>query len=234
MLLVVVFGLLALVVLAIVVYQTNNGKSQAELRARAADACADYTKSKPLNPGLLGTVHNKTDAGFDWWVDGKVANSKVVIVCAGATFLRQFYGPMTYADIKEGDNVAMFGAWTDTAKTTILATLVTDVSTAQAAEFNAAVATVNPSGNSLTLSAVTMLIAGKYGPYTLNVTYDTDATKCYTTSLNKPLDCSTIAVGKRVAVTGVLYDNTLTIAARKIVVDPVKPPNVTIPPRPRK
>ena len=63
--------------------------------------------------------------------------SKIVVVCAGAKFTKQFGGSYTYADIKVGDKVSVVGFYGDATKTTILAKLVRDTSVSNAPEMNA-------------------------------------------------------------------------------------------------
>lgn len=212
-----VFAAILALVVGVALYQANTGKSPTELRARAADPCAAYPKLTAVNTGT-GTLHDKTDTGFNWWENGISTKVKVVVLCAGAKYVRQFGGATTYTEFAEGDKVSIMGNYGDTTKTTILATLVNNLSTSKAAEYNAKVATINPSQSSFTLSAVTMLVAGKYGPYTLTVNYTPD-TKCYFRTKQKPLACSNIAVGNNVAVTGVVYDPTLTLTATSIVMN---------------
>ena len=214
----VIFGLVTLAVLAFVAYQTNNSKSQTEMRALAADPCEAYPKLSPIATDTKGTVHDKTDVGFNWWEKGVSTKVKVVVVCAGAKFTRQFGADVPYSDINEGDSVGMTGNYGDTTKTTILATWVRNFSTSKAAEYSANVATVNHAESSFTLSAVKMLVAGKYGSYTLNVKY-TPETKCYFRTKQKPIACTNIAVGNSVGVTGVVYDPTLTLTATSIVIN---------------
>ncbi len=201
-------------------------KDNSDVRSRAADPCASYPKLSAVTTGN-GTVHDKTDTGFNWWQNGISNQVKVVVVCAGAKFTRQFLGNIPYSDIQEGDNVQLSGNYGDTTKTTILARGIRDISTSKAVEYQAKVATVNPSQSSFTLSAVTMLVAGRYGQYTLNVKY-TPTTKCYFRTKQKPVACSSIAVGNRVAATGVVYDPTITLTATTIVIEPrIVPPTTT-------
>lgn len=217
-----ILGLVVAAVLALVVgialYQANSGKSSTELRARAADPCEAYPKLSAIVTDARGTVHDKTENGFNWWENGVSTKVKVVVVCAGAKFTRQFGGDIPYSDIKEGDSVGMSGNYGDTTKTTILATWVRNFSTSKAAEYKAKVATVNHAQSTFTLSSVQMLVAGKYGPYTLTVNY-TPNTKCYFRTKQKPFACTNIAVGNSVAVTGVVYDPTVTLTAENIVVN---------------
>lgn len=212
-----VFAAILALVVGVVLYQANTNKSPTELRARAADPCEAYPKLTAVNTGN-GTLHDKTDTGFNWWENGVSTKVKVVVFCAGAKFVRQFGGATTYAEFAEGDKVSIMGNYGDTTKTTILATLVNNLSTSKAAEYKAKVATVNHAESIFTLSAVKMLIAGKYGSYTLTVKYTPD-TKCYFQTKQKPLACSNIAVGNSVGVTGVVYDPTLTLTATNIVVN---------------
>ncbi len=218
----VVAGLLFLAILVMVLIvvgsQASNAKPQTDIKARAADPCEAYPKLSAVTTGN-GILHDKTESGFNWWQNGISTKVKVVVVCAGAKFTRQFGADIPYSDIREGDNVQLSGNYGDTTKSTILANLVRDMSTSKAIEYNAKVATVNHSQSSFTLSAITMLVAGRYGPYTLNVKYSPD-TKCYFQTRQKPLACSSIAVGNRVAVTGVVYDPTLTLTATTIVIQP--------------
>ncbi len=213
-----IFAIVAIAVLGVVVSQTNSSKSQTQMKARAADPCEAYPKLSPIVTDTRGTVHDKTDVGFSWWENGVSTKVKVVVVCAGAKLTRQFGATIPYSDINEGDSVAMTGNYGDTTKTTILATWVRNFSTSKAGEYKAKVATVNHSQSSFTLSGVTLLVAGKYGPYTLTVNY-TPNTKCYFRTKQKPFACTNIAVGNSVAVTGVLYDPTLTLTAENIVVN---------------
>jgi len=213
----VVAAILAVVV-GVVLYQSNTGKSPTEMRARAVDPCEAYPKLSAIAIDKRGTVHDKTENGFNWWENGVSTKVKVVVVCAGAKFTRQFGADVPYSDINEGDSVAMTGNYGDTTKTTILASWVRNFSTSKAGEYKSKVATVNHSQSSFTLSGVTLLVAGKYGPYTLTVNYTPD-TKCYFRTKQKPFACTNIAVGNSVAVTGVVYDPTLTLTAENIVVN---------------
>ncbi len=215
----VVIGTIIALLVGVTLYQVTTSKSQGEIRARAADPCESYPKLSPIVTDE-GIVHDKTDNGFNWWQNGISTKVKVVIVCAGAKITRQFGATIPYSDVREGDRVAMTGNYGDTTKSTILATWVRNMSTSVAKEtgVNAKVATVNPSDSSFTLSAVMMKVAGKYGPYTLNVNY-TPTTNCYFRTKNKPLACSSIAVGNRAAVTGIVYDPTITMTATSIVID---------------
>lgn len=228
-------GLIVMSIFAVVVgisfYQTNTSKPQSELRVGATDPCAAYTKSGAVSTGT-GIVHDKTDNGFNWWENGQLTKSKAVVICSGAKVVREFGGSITYAEVKEGDKVTVSGFYGNTAKSTILAKLVTDMSTEKVIELNATVKSVDSNGT-LTLNPVNVLIAGKTGQYELIVTHDS-ATKCFTSTLNKPIDClfGSTVVKQKVAVTGVLSDNTLTLAAIQIVVDPIRPANLTITPRP--
>ncbi len=217
-LLAVVFGLIALVVLGVAAYQSNNSKSQTEMRALAADPCSAYPKLTAVTTGN-GTVHDKTDTGFNWWQNGISNKVKVVIVCAGAKITRQFLADIPYSDIIEGDTVQLSGNYGDTTKTTILAKGIRSLSTSVAREYNSTVATVNHSQSSFTLSAITMVRAGVTGKYTLNVKYTSD-TKCYFQTKQTSLPCTSIAVGNRAAVRGVVYDPTLTLTASAIIIEP--------------
>lgn len=216
-----IVGLVVAAILALVVgfalYQANTSKSPTELRARAADPCANYPKLTPVAT-VEGIVHDKTDNGFNWWENGVSTKVKVVVVCAQAKITRQFGATIPYSDINEGDSVAMTGNFGDTTKTTILATWVRNMSTSVASEYNAKVATVNPSQSSFTLNAVTLRRAGKLGKYTLNVIY-TPTTKCYFRTTNKPIACSAISVGNTATVQGIVYDPTLTLTATTITMD---------------
>lgn len=216
-----IVGLVVAAILAVavgvVLYQANTNKSATELRARAADPCEAYPKLTAVNT-TWGVVHDKTDSGFNWWEKRESTKVKVVVLCAGAKFTREFGGDIPYSDINEGDSVALTGNYGDTTKTTILARLVKSYSTSKAAEYSANVATVNHAESSFTLSAVKMIVAEKSGSYTLNVKY-TPTTKCYFRTKQKPLACSAIAVGNSVGVTGVVYDPTLTLTATNIVVN---------------
>lgn len=211
-----VFAAILALVVGIALYQANTNKSLTELRARAADPCNAYPKLTAVTTGT-GTVHNEQIDRFNWWENGNSAKAKVVVICSGAKFVRQFGGAITYAEVGEGDKVVIVGNYGDTTKTTILATGVTDMSTSVAREYKATVASVNPSESSFTLNAVTMVIAGKYGPYTLTVKWAPLSTKCYFQTKNTPLKCSNLAVGNRVVVSGILYDPTLTINAETII-----------------
>lgn len=197
------------------VYQLKYGNFS--LVSKASDPCAAYPKLSPIK-SAEGTVHDKTDIGFNWWENGVSTKVKVVVLCAGSKFTRQFGADIPYSDIKENDIVTMTGNFGDTTKTTILATWVRNMSTSVAGEYVSRVATVNHSQSSFTLNAVTMKVAGKYGPYTLNVKYS-PTTSCYFRSKQKPFDCSNIAVGNRAAVSGIVDDNTITMNATNIVID---------------
>lgn len=198
-------------------------KDNSDVRSRAADPCSAYPKLTAVTTGG-GTVHDKTDTGFNWWQNGISNKVKVVIVCAGAKITRQFLADIPYSDILEGDSVQLSGNYGDTTKTTILATGIRDLSTSVAREYNSTVATVNPSQSSFTLSAITMVRAGVTGKYTLNVKYTT-GTKCYFQTKQTSLPCTSIAVGNRAAVRGVVYDPTLTLTASAIIINP----SITLP-----
>lgn len=198
-------------------------KDNSDVRSRAADPCSAYPKLTAVTTGS-GTVHDKTDNGFNWWQNGISNKVKVVIVCAGAKITRQFLADIPYSDILEGDTVQLSGNYGDTTKTTILAKGVRDLSTSVAREYNSTVATVNHPQSSFTLSAITMVRAGVTGKYTLNVKYTT-GTKCYFQTKQTSLPCTSIAVGNRVAVRGVVYDPTLTLTASAIIINP----SITLP-----
>lgn len=212
-----VVGVVLTTVVGVALYQANTSRSLTEMRVSATDPCEAYPKLSPVTTGT-GTLHDKTDIGFNWWESGQSTRAKAVVLCAGAQFVREFGGATTYDKFLEGDKVKITGNFGDTTKTTILATLVNNISTSKAGEYKAKVATVNHAQSSFSLNGVTLLVAGKYGPYTLTVNYTPD-TKCYFRTRQKPFACTNIAVGNTVVVTGVVYDPTLTLTAENIVVN---------------
>lgn len=126
----IVVGTIVALAVGVTLYQINN---QVGMRAKAADPCEAYTKQGPATDP--GTVQSLDVDRFTMAQDSGL--SKIVVVCAGAKFTKQFGGSYTYADLKVGDKVSVAGFYGDATKTTVLAKLVRDTSVSKAPEMKA-------------------------------------------------------------------------------------------------
>lgn len=177
-----------------------------------------FGQNKPnKSQSLIARIFNATVTakGTSSLTITKDSKTYTVNVDSNTKYRRHFWGKSSFDEISVGDKVNVWGRFTDSTKTTILATLIRDLSIMK--RHGVFIGTVsNLSGSTFTLNTV------RRGAQTVTLT---GSTVCVN-RMEQVMSCSDIKNGDRVRVKG-LWDVT-----NKTITEVTKVKDYSLPPKP--